>query len=182
MNESPRAAKFLREGMVDSRDETTLREGWMTTTGGAPLAERTARPRWWYFVLILINVPAGLASRSYGRHLPRLVATYGGDVLAASCILFGLRFLRPGTPLWRIALYNYLVCVAIETSQLYHAPWIERVRHTPPFGLLLGYGFLWSDWVCYAVGTLLGAAICACLERGGQRRRPGSGHQQEESG
>jgi len=121
--------------------------------------------RWPYLILILINVPAGLASRAPWSWLPRLVALYGGDVLSASCILFGLRFLRPATPPWRIALYSYLVCIAIETSQLYQAPWIQAVRHTPPFGILLGYGFLWSDWACYAVGTLLGGAVCWLVER-----------------
>jgi len=109
--------------------------------------------------LIALNVPAGLATRTYGRSLPALVAEYGGDVLSASCILFGLRFVWPKLALWRIAMLAYLVCIAIETSQLYQAPWIVHLRHTPPFGILLGYGFLWSDWVCYAVGVAIGYAI-----------------------
>jgi hypothetical protein len=137
--------------------------------------DRDVRPRWVYLLLILVNVPAGLASRSHATYLPVLVATYGGDVLAASCILFGVRFLRPAAPLWRVSLVSYAICVAIETLQLYQAPWIKQIRHTPPFGILLGYGFLWSDLVCYAVGTLLAAAICWLIERPQRRTKPAAG-------
>jgi hypothetical protein len=42
---------------------------------------------------------------------------------------------------------------------------MQKLRHTPPFGLLLGYGFLWSDWICYAVGVLLGLFIALAFER-----------------
>lgn len=123
------------------------------------------KKRWIYLVAILVNVPAGLASRKYSRALPALVAEYGGDVLAASCIFFGLRFLFPKPALWKVAVWNYLVCIAIETLQLYQAPWIQKLRHTPPFGILLGYGFLWSDWVCYAAGTAIAFAIGWLIER-----------------
>ena len=54
---------------------------------------------------------------------------------------------------------SYLLCITIEISELYQAPWIVNLRHTPPFGILLGYGFLWSDWLCYAVGVLAGLLI-----------------------
>jgi len=41
---------------------------------------------------------------------------------------------------------------------LYHAPWIDAARATRLGALDLGYGFLWSDLVCYLVGAV-GAAI-----------------------
>ena len=49
--------------------------------------------------------------------------------------------------------------VAIEISQLYHAPWIDSIRRTTLGGLILGFGFLWSDLACYAVGVGLGVII-----------------------
>ena len=49
--------------------------------------------------------------------------------------------------------------VAIETSQLYHAPWIDAIRRTRPGALVLGYGFLWSDLACYAAGVALATAV-----------------------
>ncbi len=125
----------------------------------------TSKKRWIYLILILINIPVGLASRKYAVHLPYLLSRYGGDVFAASCIFFGVRFLFPKTTLFKIAIASYLVCIAIETLQLYQAPWIQKIRHTPPFGILLGYGFLWSDWICYLAGTLLALLIAYLVEK-----------------
>jgi len=48
---------------------------------------------------------------------------------------------------------------AIEFSQLYHALWIDQVRHTALGGLILGFGFLWSDLICYIIGIILGIGI-----------------------
>jgi hypothetical protein len=123
------------------------------------------KKRWIYFILILINIPVGLGSREYATHLPYLIGKYGGDVFAASCIFFGVRFLFPRPALFKIAIACYLVCIAIETLQLYQAPWMQKLRHTPPFGILLGYGFLWSDWLCYLAGTLLALLIAYMVEK-----------------
>ena len=49
--------------------------------------------------------------------------------------------------------------VAVELSQLYHAPWIDSIRHTTIGGLILGFGFLWSDLACYSLGVGLGVLI-----------------------
>jgi hypothetical protein len=40
-----------------------------------------------------------------------------------------------------------------------HGPWIDLIRRTMLGGLALGYGFLWSDLACYAVGVGLGVVI-----------------------
>jgi hypothetical protein len=49
----------------------------------------------------------------------------------------------------------------IEFSQLYQSDWINTLRDTTLGGLILGYGFLWSDLLCYAAGIFIGA----CLEK-----------------
>ena len=122
------------------------------------------KKRWLYLILILVNIPAGLATRWYGQHLPVLVAKYGGDVLAASCIFFGLRFLLIKRILWQVAVWAYLICILIETAQLYQAPWAMQFRNIPAVGIILGHGFLWSDWICYTVGVLLGWGIGEIVE------------------
>lgn len=123
-----------------------------------------AKRRWLYFLLIVANIPLGLATRWAPQYFPDLMRIYGGDVLSATCIFFGIRFLYPITPLWKIGISNYLVCFAIELQQLYQADWAVRFRNTPA-GILLGHGFLWSDCVCYAVGTLIALAIAWLLEK-----------------
>lgn len=51
-------------------------------------------------------------------------------------------------------------CFSIEISQLYHAEWIDQIRDTSLGGLVLGYGFLWSDIAAYT----LGVSSCAAIE------------------
>jgi hypothetical protein len=51
------------------------------------------------------------------------------------------------------------ISVLVETSQLYHAPWIDTVRSTFLGAVILGSGFLWSDLACYFVGTAGGLAV-----------------------
>ena len=57
--------------------------------------------------------------------------------------------------LW-IASGTIMFSFAIEISQLYHAPWIDCIRNTTLGGLVLGFGFLWSDLLCYSAGTSIG--------------------------
>lgn len=42
-----------------------------------------------------------------------------------------------------------------QDSQLYHAPWIDSIRATSLGGLVLGFGFLVSDLICYTCGVLI---------------------------
>ena len=62
--------------------------------------------------------------------------------------------------------------VAIELSQLYHAPWIDSIRRTTLGGLILGFGFLWSDLACYALGVGLGVLVETLWRRGSAPAEP----------
>ena len=42
-------------------------------------------------------------------------------------------------------------------SQLYQPPWIHRLRDTSLGALALGFGFKWTDLLCYTAGVVLGA-------------------------
>jgi Protein of unknown function (DUF2809) len=75
----------------------------------------------------------------------------------AAFLGIGLILLRASTR--TIALLTIAFSVAIELSQLYHAPWIDSIRQTTLGGLILGFGFLWSDLACYAVGVGLGVMM-----------------------
>src|SRR5207237_49913 len=69
----------------------------------------------------------------------------------------------------RLATVALAYSCAIEVSQLYHAPWIDAIRRTLPGALVLGYGFLWSDLVCYAAGVALGAGGESAVRRASAR-------------
>jgi Protein of unknown function (DUF2809) len=109
-------------------------------------------------VLIAITIPLGLASRAASLPMPGVVRTYGGDVLSATCIYFGVRWVMHNRDIWRNAIVAYFICVLIELQQLITWTPLLRLRNDTPVGILLGHGFLWSDLVCYAVGVLAGIA------------------------
>lgn len=112
-----------------------------------------------YLILTLVVIALGLLSRNTGVCTSDFVKMYLGDVLWATMVYFGCRFLFVN---WsrRVSFGIALVfsCL-IEVSQLYHAPWIDAIRATTLGGLVLGFGFLWSDIACYTVGVTLGVAV-----------------------
>lgn len=116
-----------------------------------------------YLLLTLVVIVLGLLSRKTGVCTSDFVKMYVGDVLWATMVYFGCRFLfvnRSKRVSVGIALvFSYL----IEVSQLYHAPWIDAIRATTFGGLVLGFGFLWSDIVCYTVGVTLGMVVDVLL-------------------
>jgi hypothetical protein len=114
---------------------------------------------------IIVVIILGLASRRYGKLLPTWLAAYSGDVLWGLMVYFIVGFLLPKQKVFYIALAAFIFSALIEISQLYHAPWIDAIRSYRLGGLLLGYGFLWSDIVCYAFGIVLGVVIEFILYR-----------------
>ncbi len=109
--------------------------------------------------LIVLVACLGIGSRRFASRLPGFIAAYAGDTLWALATFLGFGLVRPSASTWRVALLAISFSVAIEVSQLYHAPWIDSIRGTTVGGLVLGFGFLWSDLACYAVGVGLGILI-----------------------
>lgn len=114
------------------------------------------RNRWIYFAAGCVVTLLGLASRKLGEHLPGFLAEYAGDTLWALLVFLLFGWLWPQASTFRIGMMTLLFAFAVEISQTYHAPWIDRLRGTTLGGLVLGFGFLWSDLVCYTAGMLIG--------------------------
>jgi glycopeptide antibiotics resistance protein len=109
------------------------------------------------------TIALGLASRS--SFIPELIYPYLGDVFYALMIFWIFGFLFPRMSSKKIALISILTCFLIEFSQLYHAEWIDAIRKTRLGGLILGFGFLWSDLVSYVVGGMIGLGLEYMLEK-----------------
>ncbi len=123
------------------------------------------RLRLFYLLLIPFTIWLGLSTRQPSwKNIP-MMNPYAGDVLYANLIVFGLRLLALRPSLWKISAASFIFCVLIELQQLYRADWIIHLRHTPPFGLILGYDFCWEDIICYALGALIGHGISALGEK-----------------
>lgn len=127
-------------------------------------------PRFAYFVSAFIALLTGLASRKYHYYLPQFLAEYAGDTLWALMLYFMVSTLLAGRPIAVRASISLALAFLVEISQLYHAPWIDSIRETTLGGLVLGFGFLWSDLVCYFVGIMLGSAIEWGIRRVFRRR------------
>ncbi|MEP7144905.1 MAG: DUF2809 domain-containing protein [Ferruginibacter sp.] len=123
-----------------------------------------------YFLLFVFCTWLALATRSHYQWFHPLIVEYGGDIIWSGMFVFFLRIFFVNTALWKLALINYIMGVADEFSQLSHAGWIVAVRHTYLGRLLLGVGFLWSDIVCYAIGTLIAWGIAFLVDK----LKPGS--------
>jgi hypothetical protein len=110
-------------------------------------------------VLIALVCVLGIGSRRYSHALPGFIAAYAGDTFWALAVFMGFRLILLRQSTWWIVVLAIAFSVAIELSQLYHAPWIDSIRHTTLGGMILGFGFLWSDLACYALGVGLGVLI-----------------------
>jgi hypothetical protein len=123
-------------------------------------------------ILIALTCLLGIGSRRSTHGLPSFIAAYAGDTLWALAAFLGIGLVLPRESTRTIASLAMAFSVAVEISQLYHAPWLDSIRQSTLGGLILGFGFLWSDLACYAVGVGAGVAIeiVGGIIRGGDRR------------
>lgn len=129
----------------------------LNSSGG--IGVREWRIRLCYLVCAVPVMALGLASRRYGMDLPVFVAEYAGDTLWGLIVFLGVSVVATGSRLSHRVGIAIAFAFAVEVSQLYHAPWIDTLRNTTLGGLVLGSGFVWTDFVCYATGVSFGAVI-----------------------
>ncbi len=125
------------------------------------------RRRLWFVVLAVSTIAVGLLVHLRGAVLGATTRDVLGDALWAAMIAWWLGAAAPAARLAVRSAVAYAVCVAVELSQLYHAPFLDTVRATRLGHLVLGSGFDARDLVAYAVG-IAGAALLELVLR---RRR-----------
>jgi hypothetical protein len=115
-----------------------------------------------YLFTFSVCIWLALTTRSHSPWFHSVIQKYGGDVIWAGAFLFLLKtiFIRSAT--WKLAIICYLLGVLNEFSQLLMFDWIVAIRSTYFGRLMLGVGFVWSDLLCYAIGTAL-AWICIAI-------------------
>lgn len=120
---------------------------------------RAIRRRLPFLCALPILCAAGLFARSRNAVSPNFFTAYFPDTAWTMAVYcgFGLLFCKDARVHFSAALG---VSFLIELSQLWHPPFLEALRQTTLGGLVFGYGFLWSDLICYTVG----ACICAAVE------------------
>lgn len=111
-----------------------------------------------YIFLTILVMSLGLLSRKI-NNLPYILDKYSGDCLWALMVFLLFVFIFNKRDTKFITILSLLFCYGIEISQLYHAPWIDAIRNTTLGGLVLGFGFLWSDILCYTIGITIGLIL-----------------------
>lgn len=104
-------------------------------------------------------VALGLASRKMPGLFPAALGKYPGDALWALMVFCIAATLRPAASTAWLAGMALGISFVVETSQLYHAPWIDGIRSTTIGHLALGSAFGWLDLAAYTVGVAAGAGI-----------------------
>ncbi len=115
------------------------------------------RNRLVYLLLTLSTIAIGLFSRT--RFIPDFIYPYLGDFLYCLMYFFLFGLLFPRLASWKLAAMSTLFCYAIEMTQLCQVDWLNAIRSYRLGGLILGFGFLWSDIVAYTLGGLFGYAL-----------------------
>ena len=115
--------------------------------------------RIFYLLLTVLTMFSGLLSRRLTAYIPDIVDLFLGDALWALMIYFMIKMVFINFTPKKTAILGILFCFTIEFSQLYHSPWIDSIRSTAIGGLVLGYGFLWTDLVAYLIGIGVGVLI-----------------------
>lgn len=109
-------------------------------------------------VLAAITIVLGLGTRPLKRHY-ETVGSALGDALWALMVflLFGALF--PKLSLRWLALSALMIAFLVETSQLWHTPWLDALRHTTLGALAIGGSFSVEDLLCYTVGVASGVLL-----------------------
>lgn len=110
--------------------------------------------RLYYFLALFITLILGILSRKI-TGIPLFI----GDMLYAVLIYFGFRLLLIDLKKATSLLLSLLFCFGIEILQLVQIDWLISIRKTTLGYYILGQGFLWSDLICYVIGTLLAFLI-----------------------
>ncbi|MCH2162217.1 MAG: DUF2809 domain-containing protein [Phycisphaerales bacterium] len=132
----------------------------------------STRIRMFAILGMVVAAAVGLVSRTEPfRGIPA-VGTWTGDTCWAVAAYFLVRFVLPRARIRTVALVAAGICLAVETSQLIHAEWLENLRSHRIVALLIGRGFLWIDLVRYALGLVIAMGLDRVLGPG-PRAAPG---------
>ena len=127
------------------------------------------RYRLLYFFLLIVVAALGIATRELAPFLPEWISLYGGDTFWAAMVFFIIAFVFAKMPTYAVGVFALTFSIAIEFSQLYHAPWLDQLRATTLGHLVLGDTFVVSDLFCYAAGVAIAVTVDLLLKKA---RRP----------
>jgi hypothetical protein len=112
-----------------------------------------------YLGLALLCIAVGLLLRWPALGMPWAVGKYGGSMLWAAMVYFGLRMLFPMRRALVIAVAAAIIAALGEMTQLISIPWFDAYRETTIGHLIFGRTFAAEDIVAYWIGIAVAAAL-----------------------
>ena len=120
-------------------------------------ADKPARKRSTYSVVLLLVIALGLASRRYPELFPDALGKYPGDALWALMVFVGWAIVFPACSTVRILTFALGTSYCIEFCKLYQTPWLQDLRNSTLGHLVFGSSFSWQNLVAYTLGAAVGA-------------------------
>jgi beta-N-acetylhexosaminidase len=125
-----------------------------------------------YLAIAIGCIALGLVVRAPTLGLPRELAKYGGSILWAMMVYFGLRALVSHWSIWVAALLAAGLVALGEATQLVSFPWFDALRATTLGHLIFGRTFAIEDIVAYWIGILIAAGAEWMFARFAHERKP----------
>jgi len=110
-----------------------------------------------YLAIVVLIIGLGLYSRTITGGITNIVDLK--DIIWAAMVYFVFRIVFINGSFLKVAVAGILFSILIETSQLYHADWIDKIRDSFLGKMILGSSFVCSDLLAYTVGILSGLLI-----------------------
>jgi Protein of unknown function (DUF2809) len=112
-----------------------------------------------YLAALAVVTPLGFLTKFYAGPGAAWVTDHAGGFLY---VVFWIALVLALIPRWSGAASAagvLAVTCALEFAQLWHPPFLERIRATFLGHALLGSTFAWSDFPYYVAGALVGYAL-----------------------
>ncbi len=114
-----------------------------------------SKQQWWTIASLILITPLGFLTKAYhgvGAHWVN-DSLSGLLYVVFWCLVVYLLF--PRYSVKNIAIGVFVVTSVLEVAQLWHPAFLEYLRSFYLGRVLLGTTFVWSDFVYYALGSLL---------------------------
>ena len=115
------------------------------------------------FAVLAVITPAGFLTKFYTGPGSGWVASSAGGFLYVVFWIALLLALFPGLSRAAACAGVAAATCAIEFTQLWHPPFLERIRANFLGHALIGSTFAWSDFPYYLAGALAGYALSVSL-------------------
>ncbi|GBD88761.1 hypothetical protein BMS3Abin03_02702 [bacterium BMS3Abin03] len=124
-----------------------------------------SKERVWAVALLLIITPLGFYTKFYSGPAADWVNNSLGGLLYEIfwCLLFFILFVNAKP--WVIALSVFIVTGLLEFLQLWHPEFLEIIRSYFIGRTILGNSFIWTDFIYYIIGSLIGFFIITRLQK-----------------